>query len=198
MVWHQLPALWQAFCEGPLRFQSPVRLWPISVKLSLPLWRMGTIAELRSEAYIRESCRGRIAHLFRASASFPPFYFLRSGCVETSWIGLCISGECLEQEHRHLLSLTFQKLPGVSCSLALGSITAWLLAKMPAVYTKLWEEKKDERTCKTHCTCKLWVPSPHFQTFKAQVWAPECQHCLISAKYRERRASVFSVLLLKW
>lgn len=70
----------------------------------------------------------------------------------------------------------FQKLPGVFCPLVLGSITAWLSAKMSAVYTNLWEEKKDERICKTVSTHKLQMPLLHLQNFKAQVWTPVCQH----------------------
>ncbi|PKU43556.1 hypothetical protein llap_6132 [Limosa lapponica baueri] len=42
--------------------------------------------------------------------------------------------------------------------------------KMSVMYAKLWEEKKDERTCKTDSTVKLRMPFPHPQHFKAKVW----------------------------
>lgn len=50
-----------------------------------------------------------------------------------------------------------------------------LAKKVAIVHTKLWEEKKDERTCKTDNTHKLQMPSLYLQCFKVKAGTQVCQ-----------------------
>lgn len=175
-----LPALWQAFHEGSLKFWSPVRWWPrrkisfsfkaSQVKLSLSLSRYGS--QQNSGLHNRPGCPAETwlltsFGLVLALLLVPFLVADMKGLAElvsTFWTHYLLAQEHLHQPNDIFLRPAWILLsPSVELHHRLTVSNEDVRSVCKAL------GRGDERTCKTDSTPELQMPFPHLQCFKAKV-----------------------------